>query len=86
MTIVFSLPVNVIKIQQEQGANMVTKVCVVAGVGPGIGKACCELYSSKGYHVVLMARQQSYLDEVAATLPNTSLSIAVDLEYRGRLN
>lgn len=65
---------------------MVTKVCVVAGVGPGIGKACCELYSSKGYHVVLMARQRSYLDEVAAALPNASLSIAVDLTQEAAVN
>lgn len=65
---------------------MSTKVCVVAGVGPGIGKACCELYSSKGYHVVLMARQRDYLEEVAAALPNDSLTIAVDLTQEAAVN
>jgi NADP-dependent 3-hydroxy acid dehydrogenase YdfG len=65
---------------------MSEKVCVVAGVGPGIGKACCEFYADKGYQVVMMARSQSYLDEMAASMPAATLAIAVDLSTEATVN
>lgn len=65
---------------------MSEKVCVVAGVGPGIGKACCEFYANKGYQVVMMARSQSYLDEMAACMPASTLAIAVDLSTEATVN
>jgi NADP-dependent 3-hydroxy acid dehydrogenase YdfG len=61
-----------------QDRPMQRKVCVVAGVGPGIGKACCELYASKGYTVIMMARNQQYLEELAAAIGNT-IPVALDL-------
>lgn len=61
------------------------KVCVVAGVGPGIGKACCELYASKGYTVIMMARNLHYLDQLAVEIPNT-IALAVDLSDEDQVN
>jgi len=58
---------------------MAEKICVVAGVGPGIGRACCEMYAQKGYRVIMMARSASYLEEMEQLLPSSSVSIAIDL-------
>ena len=65
---------------------MSQKVCVVAGVGPGIGKACCELYASKGYQVVMLARQQSFLDEMLQSLTNNARGITIDLTQEEAVN
>jgi short-subunit dehydrogenase len=65
---------------------MSQKVCVVAGVGPGIGKACCELYASKGYKVIMLARQQSFLDEMLLNLAGNPLGIAIDLTQETAVN
>lgn len=65
---------------------MTQKVCVVTGVGPGIGKACCELYAAKGYHIVLMARQQAYLDEVASQLPGSAQVMPLDVTDEQAVN
>lgn len=65
---------------------MSEKICVVAGVGPGIGKACCEHYAARGYRVVMMARRQGYLDEVAASLPAATHAIALDLSNEAAVN
>ena len=62
------------------------KTCVVAGVGPGIGKACCEHYAQQGYRVVMPARQQDYLTELASTMPANTISIAVDLSEETAVN
>lgn len=42
------------------------KVCVVAGVGPGIGAAVARRFAREGYAVALMARQADALEGVAA--------------------
>ncbi len=65
---------------------MTQKICVVTGVGPGIGKACCELYASKGYHIVLMARQRDYLQIVADQLPGSSTVMPVDVTDEQAIN
>ena len=54
------------------------RLCVVAGVGPGVGKACCEHYAREGYRVVMLARQKRVLDKIAAKIPS-AVPIAVDL-------
>ena len=59
--------------------TMAEKTCVVVGVGPGIGAACCRLYCERGYKVAMIARSPDYLDELAATLPGTSLSLIADI-------
>src|SRR5580658_8434340 len=42
------------------------KVCVVSGVGPGLGRQAARALASHGADLVLAARRQSNLDEVAA--------------------
>jgi len=40
------------------------KVCVVSGVGPGLGRQAARALAAHGAHLVLAARRQSTLDEV----------------------
>jgi NAD(P)-dependent dehydrogenase (short-subunit alcohol dehydrogenase family) len=42
------------------------KVCVVSGVGPGLGRQAARALASHGAHLVLAARRQASIDEVAA--------------------
>src|ERR1700733_5707379 len=42
------------------------KVCVVSGVGPGLGRQAARALAAHGAHLVLAARRQASLDEVAA--------------------
>ena len=58
---------------------MTDKICVVVGVGPGIGAACCRLYSERGYKVAMLARSAEYLHELANTLPGDALMLPVDI-------
>ena len=58
---------------------MTNKLCVVVGVGPGIGASCCKHYSDRGYTVVMIARSGDYLKELAATLASPSLELVVDV-------
>jgi NAD(P)-dependent dehydrogenase (short-subunit alcohol dehydrogenase family) len=44
------------------------KVCVVSGVGPGLGRQAARALATHGGHLVLAARRQSMLDEVAAEI------------------
>lgn len=64
---------------------MANKVCVVAGVGPGLGKACCELYASKGYTVIMMARNAQLLKQLADEISNT-VPLAIDLTDEDEVN
>lgn len=64
---------------------MAKKVCVVAGVGPGLGKACCELYVSKGYTIIMLARNATYLEQLAAEIDN-SVAITIDLTDEDAVN
>ncbi|MEP4145823.1 MAG: SDR family NAD(P)-dependent oxidoreductase [Halioglobus sp.] len=58
---------------------MKDKICVVVGVGPGIGAACCRLYCERGYKVAMIARSSDYLDGLAATLQGTTLPLVADV-------
>ena len=49
-----------------RGALLEGKVCVVSGVGPGLGRRAAVALAAHGADVVLAARRQSTLDEVAA--------------------
>ena len=42
------------------------KVCVVSGVGPGLGRQAARALAAHGAHLVLAARRQASLEEVAA--------------------
>src|SRR5262249_58225422 len=44
-------------------------VCVVAGVGPGIGAALARRFASAGYPVALLARTTELSERLAAELP-----------------
>ncbi|MEO9967775.1 MAG: SDR family oxidoreductase [Reichenbachiella sp.] len=41
---------------------------IITGGTSGIGKACAELYASKGYNIVITGRNKERLDEVTQTL------------------
>src|SRR5438132_275572 len=47
------------------GVLLADRVCVVAGVGPGMGQAIAHSLARHGAPVVLAARTESYLEEVA---------------------
>jgi len=55
------------------------KVAIVTGASRGIGRAIAQALAGEGMHVVLAARSQPALDEVAASLPTSSLVHAADL-------
>lgn len=47
------------------------KVCVVIGVGPGLGLACVRKWAKEGFKVAMVSRTASKLEEAAATHPGT---------------
>ena len=46
-----------------------TAVAVVAGVGPGLGRAVVERFAAAGAKVAMLARDEMKLDDLAATRP-----------------
>ncbi len=58
------------------------RVCVVSGVGPGLGRRAAVALSAHGADVVLAARRQATLDEVASEIEDAggnTLSVATDI-------
>src|SRR5580692_1519815 len=58
------------------------KVVIVAGIGPGLGRSIAVRSAEQGADVVLAARTQSRLDEVAAevkALGRRALAVPTDL-------
>ncbi len=53
------------------------KVCVVSGVGPGLGRQAARALAAHGAHLVLAARRQSTLDDVLAEVGRGAQAIAV---------
>ena len=49
---------------------MTRPLCVVVGVGPGNGASFARTFDDKGYQVVLLARNYSFLNELASELNN----------------
>ena len=39
------------------------KICLIAGVGPGTGKASAKLFSENGYKVAMLARNINFLNK-----------------------
>ena len=44
---------------------MSNPVCAVIGVGPGNGTAIARKFSSEGYKIALLSRNEDYLNELA---------------------
>jgi NAD(P)-dependent dehydrogenase (short-subunit alcohol dehydrogenase family) len=64
------------------GGLLAGKVCVVSGVGPGLGRQAALLLASHGADLVLAARRQSTLDEVASeveALGGRALTVPTDI-------
>lgn len=62
------------------------QVCVVSGVGPGMGREVALACAREGASVVLAARTASYLDEVAAEIVaqgGRALAVATDVTDSG---
>ncbi|RPA59985.1 SDR family oxidoreductase [Gordonia oryzae] len=55
------------------------KVVVVSGVGPGLGRSICLRAAAAGASVVLAARTESRLKEVAAELDAPTLVVPTDI-------
>jgi uncharacterized protein len=56
---------------------------VVAGASEGVGSSVARLLGERGVNVVLSARRQSVLDEVAATVKSETRTVAMDLSVPG---
>ena len=52
---------------------------VVAGASEGVGSAVARLLGQRGVNVVLVARRQTALDDVAATVNTETRTVAMDL-------
>ena len=52
---------------------------LIAGASEGVGAELAGLLARRGLNVVLLARRQAVLDEVAASLPCETRTLAVDL-------
>lgn len=48
-----------------------TRNCVVAGVGPGNGASFARRFSSAGYQVALLSRNEEYLDQLCVEIANS---------------
>ncbi|OCW88157.1 SDR family oxidoreductase [Gordonia sp. SMJS1] len=65
-----------------QGGLLADRVVVVSGVGPGLGRSICLRAAAAGARVVLAARTESRLKEVAAEIDaagGTSLVVPADI-------
>ncbi len=53
------------------------KAIIITGAGKGIGRACVQLFTQRGAHVIALSRSKADLDDLAQTFGATV--IAVDL-------
>ena len=67
---------------------MKNKLVIVTGASSGIGKACAIEFAQKGANVVLVARSQSKLEELAVQISSYGvqvLSVVADVSREERL-
>lgn len=55
------------------------KTVVITGAGRGLGAACAERFAAEGAHVVLVARNATELDALAASLGSNARAAACDV-------
>jgi NAD(P)-dependent dehydrogenase (short-subunit alcohol dehydrogenase family) len=74
----------VISIDAEEGVTMEEKqkVCVVTGIGPGLGVAYARRFAAGGYRVALLGRTQAKLEQYAAEIDG-SLAVVCDVSDKG---
>src|SRR5262249_42787391 len=67
----FSLPILVVSRPERErererggGTKMSKPVCAVIGIGPGNGTAIARKFSSKGYKIALLSRNEDYLNRL----------------------
>jgi uncharacterized protein len=56
---------------------------VIAGASEGVGSALARQLGERGINLVLVSRRQALLDEVAATVPAETRTVAMDLSVDG---
>jgi len=59
-----------------------SRTVAIAGVGPGLGESLARRFAAEGCSVPLLARTESYLDDLAADLdagPGAGLAVPTDL-------
>ncbi|TWP35430.1 SDR family NAD(P)-dependent oxidoreductase [Leekyejoonella antrihumi] len=61
---------------------MTSRIALVTGASAGIGASCAAALSAAGHRVALMARGESALQTVAATLPGQTLVVPGDVTSR----
>jgi NAD(P)-dependent dehydrogenase (short-subunit alcohol dehydrogenase family) len=54
-------------------------IALVTGASQGIGAACAQALSAAGHRVALVARNESALEDVAASLPGETLVLPTDV-------
>ena len=60
-------------------ADLESKVILVTGATQGIGQAVAQALLEDGHHVVLAARRERELDEMAQRYPDQALAVATDV-------
>lgn len=65
---------------------MNTKVVVITGASSGIGAALARLLGSRGYRVVVAARREKELNEVARESGNDALAVVTDVTRRADMH
>jgi short-subunit dehydrogenase len=65
-------------------SNLVGKVAVITGAGRGVGRAIAEQLGQEGVHVVLVARSENEINQLANDIEKshgvTTLAIAADVQ------
>ena len=69
------------KLKKDKVSPLAGKVVLVTGAGSGIGKACAELFSQQGAHLVLMDINDKSLTNTRENLvdPQSAIALKVDV-------
>jgi NAD(P)-dependent dehydrogenase (short-subunit alcohol dehydrogenase family) len=56
-----------------------SRVAVIAGVGPGLGESLARRFLAEGCQVALFARSDAFIDDLAADLGSDALAVPTDI-------